>query len=848
MADGEVTIIVDGDDSGIKKKLEDTKEGFEELGEKQKEAQNEIKETKSKYEELTDAIDAQKKELKDLKGEYTESIINFGKGSKEALALKEKISGLNSELEKNKEKLGKAENEADKLTGALEKNKESFGAAEVAVGDFVSDGLQNLIGAIGNSISSLFALADETREFREDMAKLNTAFSSAGHSTESAKKAYSDFYAILGESDRSVEAVNHLAELTNNEKELSQWSTIAAGVTAKFGDSLPIEGLTEAANETAKTGQVTGVLADALNWAGLSEDKFNEQLRNTHTEAQKAALITSTLNAIYADEAKKYNELTAATQEARRATAEMEQTQADIGAALEPLTTAWMNLKNNALQALLPVVEAVSNGFAKLTQWMEENPAKAEILKAVLLGVAAALGVIAVALGISSLVTMLTTAFSTLSAVLAVAFSPVTLIIAAIAALVAAFLYLWNNCEGFRNFFIGIWEAIKPPIIGFVELLKSIFSGAWEAIKTVWQAAQPYFSAVWEGIKAVFSVVVEVYKAYFSAAWKAVTIVWDAAVEYFKLVWEGIKAVFSVVVTYYSGMFRAAWAAITAIWDNVVGYFQAIWDSIKGIFSAVSFVLRGNWSDAWMEIRNIVSTWRNYFIDVWESIKRVFSEVRYWFSSVFTEAWESIKNVFAQAYATFFGIGENIVNGLKNGILSLWENLKQWFTNLFDNLIGIAEKILGIASPSKEFARIGEMSTGGLSKGLKKNSKKAISDVKDLSGEMISAASSEFEKNALGINLADTLANIRATVTAESSRFAASPGYADNGITDLARAVGIQTAGINSLAGEYRKGSGNTRPVVLQLNGRELGRAVVDVGGAEETRIGTKVAVLGGAH
>lgn len=83
---------------------------------------------------------------------------------------------------------------------------------------------------------------------------------------------------ILGESDRSVEAVNHLAELTNNEQELAEWSTIAAGVTAKFGDSLPIEGLTEAANETAKVGQTTGVLADALNWASADSSVFKDAL------------------------------------------------------------------------------------------------------------------------------------------------------------------------------------------------------------------------------------------------------------------------------------------------------------------------------------------------------------------------------------------------------------------------------------------------------------------------------------------------------------------------------------------------------------------------------------------
>lgn len=135
-------------------------------------------------------------------------------------------------------------------------------AAGVAAGNLVAEGISIIISSVGDAIASFVALADETREYRDDMAKLETAFTTAGHTTDDAKAAYEDFYAILGESDRSVEAVNHLAELTKNSKDLRKWTKITAGVTSKFGDSLPIEGLTEAANETAKVGAVTGPLAD----------------------------------------------------------------------------------------------------------------------------------------------------------------------------------------------------------------------------------------------------------------------------------------------------------------------------------------------------------------------------------------------------------------------------------------------------------------------------------------------------------------------------------------------------------------------------------------------------------
>ena len=135
----------------------------------------------------------------------------------------------------------------DKLGDSADNAGNGLGAADVAAGTLVANGLSALISKLGETVSSFLSLADETREYRDDMAKLDSAFTSSGHSAETAQKTYDSFYKILGESDRTVEAVNHLAEFTKSEEELAQWSTICAGVTAKFGDSLPIEGLTEAA-------------------------------------------------------------------------------------------------------------------------------------------------------------------------------------------------------------------------------------------------------------------------------------------------------------------------------------------------------------------------------------------------------------------------------------------------------------------------------------------------------------------------------------------------------------------------------------------------------------------------
>lgn len=786
MAEGEVKITIDGDDSGIQKKLDDTKEGFDSLDEKLKDSQKETDNAKSKFEELADSLAKQEKELTSLKGAYTEAVINFGKGSAEAKELESKITSLNDELHKNKEAFSQAKNAAKELTPALEENEKSFGAADVAIGTFISNGISSLISKAGEAVGSIVALADETREYREDMAKLDTAFTEAGHSTETAQQAYDGFYKLLGESDRSVEAVNHLAELTSNTEELSQWQTIAAGVTAKFGDSLPIEGLTEAANETAKVGAVTGPFADALNWASAEssvfgdalggnqnalaafnkaiaeganvEDAFSAALGEMSTEQERSSAITATLNGLYSEAGNKYNEMTASQQAARDATNKLEQAQANLGGIIEPLTTAWTNLKANALEWFISTgLPALQTGW----QWIKDNLPLIAVVVGGLTAAWLAFG------GAQTLLNAVQTAGIAIQTALNVVMNanPIGLIILAITALVAGFMLLWENCEGFRNFWIGLWENIKVVLEPVIEWIKQAFSVAWEAIKSAWDTVQPYFAALWEGIKAVFAVVKAVLGAYFSAAWEAIKVVWDLAKSYFSIVWEGIKAVFSVVKEWFSGMFKTAWEAIKVIWDAVTGYFKQIWETIKGIFAVVKAVLSGNWKEAWEAIKGIVAGWASYFSGVWEGIKNVFSAVGSWFSNTFSAAWEGIKSVwsavktffsekwndiksvFSNAFDSFLTIGKNIVDGIKQGIKNAWNNLKEWFSGLFGDLTSIAKKILGIESPSKVMRdEVGVWILPGIAEGIEQTKDVLVKALNGAFNAMVDYLNAENEK------------------------------------------------------------------------------------------------------
>lgn len=225
-----------------------------------------------------------------------------------------------------------------------------------------------IIGIGTAAVGAMSTAAEETREYREDMNKLETAFKTGGFTVDEAKKSYEDFYAVLGETDRSVEAVNHLARFVATEQDLAKWSDIAAGVTATFGDSLPIEGLTEAANETAKVGKVTGVLADALNWAGINEDKFNEKLAKCNSEKERSELITSTLDNAYKDAATTYKELNADIIANRKATSEANDQMAELGASSEGVSTKLKEAKNTITAAVLPTIGKLADKISDLDE------------------------------------------------------------------------------------------------------------------------------------------------------------------------------------------------------------------------------------------------------------------------------------------------------------------------------------------------------------------------------------------------------------------------------------------------------------------------------------------------
>lgn len=300
------------------------------------------------------------------------------------------VEDFDRALEQMGDSADDAADSLDDIDGASRGLGDGFTVAGGAIAEFAGSAMTKLLDMALQAAEAIWNLDEATEEYRESMAMLNTAYETAGFSQETATEAYRGFFQILGETDRATEASQLLAQLATNSKDVSTWIDIAAGAYGTFGDSLPIERLIEAANETAKTGKVTDVLADALNWVGISEDDVNTSLAQLGDETWRAQMLMSLLASEYNSAADAFYENNASIIAARDAQADMDEATGTLGQAISDLKTNLMdafgpyiveiiNAVADAVQQLTPLIDAVADaiglvidGVMALVDWIGE--------------------------------------------------------------------------------------------------------------------------------------------------------------------------------------------------------------------------------------------------------------------------------------------------------------------------------------------------------------------------------------------------------------------------------------------------------------------------------------------
>ena len=404
------------------------------------------------------------------------------------------LDGVN-EVEKDLDDVGKK-------TKQLKDNfKKNFDEMSTKVGDATKKiGLGLAAIATGG-----VTLVESTKELRQDLGKLETTFLTTGHGTENATNTFKQLYAVLGEDDTAIEASNHLALMTTNEKELNEWTNILTGVYATFGDSLPLEGLAEAANETARVGQVTGPLADALNWLGVSEDEFNEKLEKTNSESERNALIRETLTSLYGEASATYKETNESVMANNTAQAELNLRMAEMAEKIEPVITKGKILLSEVLIKLEPVIT-----------WFIDN---IDILGPIILGVVGALTLFSVTMGIVNAVMMA---------------SPITwivlAIVAAITVLITIIVLLVKNWDKIKDTAQKVWNKIKE-IWGkvaswfkekVVDPIVKFFTNLWTSITNIWNKITTSVSNAIDKVKSTVSNVFNSIKTTATNVWNGI--------------------------------------------------------------------------------------------------------------------------------------------------------------------------------------------------------------------------------------------------------------------------------------------------------------------------------------
>ena len=383
--------------------------------------------------------------------------------------------------------------------------------------------------------------------------------------------------------------------------------------------------------------------------------------------------------------------------------------------------------------AVLPAISKLLDIGGKIVDWVGQlNPN--------FLAVVGVIGVVGVAIGgflsvlglIVSGISGGIAALGLLGGALTAISAPVVAVIAVIAGLVAAFVYCWNNVDGFK-------EHVTEAFHRIYDVISNAVSTVWDVIQTVWGAIKPFVVDVFQGIATivgeVFTIILDIVVPVVEGVWNTIQSVWGAVKPYVEAIFGGIAeylgGIWDVIYSVIKGALDIIKAAMDGDWgaikdivlnmvDGIKDGIQRTWDGIKQIISTVLDGIKSVVSAAWEGIKNKVSSvldgiksvassaWegikslissaldgiKSVVSSIWEGIKSKISSVLDGIKSVASNAWDNIKNTASSAFESVKSTASNVWNGIKSAITRPIESAK-------DTVIGIVDKIKSAFSGMK---------------------------------------------------------------------------------------------------------------------------------------------------
>ena len=515
------------------------------------------------------------------------------------------------------------------------------------------------------------------------------------------------------------------------------------------------------------------------------------------TSAEKSNIIStifnktdlSSVNALLANTGSTWDDLQQKITDSGWAAQQMADTQLDnLQGQITILKSALEGLAISFGELLMPAIKQIVGWVQKFVDFLnslDEGTKKTVVTIALL---AAALGPVLIVIGkvISAVGTIMTIvpkiagvintvkgAFAALNTTMLA--NPIVLIIAAIAALVAAFIYLWNNCDGFRQFWIDLWENVKQVAITVWNAIKEFFSQVWEAIKTI-------FSTVFEVIKTLVTTYFNLYKTIIETVINVIktviTTVWEAIKGVFTTVFEVIKTIvttyFNIYKTIIQTVLTVIQTVITTVWNTIKTVittvlnaiktvFSTIWNAIKTIISAVVSGIKGLITGDFTAVKNsittIMNTIKSTISTIWNTIKSTVSTVLGAIKSAVTSVFTGIVNVVKgamgnvlNAVKTGFSNVKSHITGLASQAVTWGKDLVMGIVNGIKSCIGaVGDAVKSVADKIKSFLHFsvpdeGPLTDyeswmpdfmGGLAKGIEKSKGMVAKAIEGVSQDMI---------------------------------------------------------------------------------------------------------------
>lgn len=586
-----------------------------------------------------------------------------------------------------------------------------------SAGKVAAKGIAAIGTAASGAVVGLLALESSTEEYRVAMGKLNTAFEAAGYGAETAQQAYNAFYGILGDTDTATEASQLLAKLADSAEDVSTWTDIAAGVAGTFGDSLPIEGLIEASNETAKVGQVTGVLADALNWAGISEDDFNARLSACSSESERNQLIMDTLSGTY-------DEASEAFYRNNEALVESRNNQAQLDATLATLGQTVSNVKNRLLSEFLPAISNVATAFSGMLSGTAGADQQFSTAVQGLVNVAVSKLPEFLNMGVQILSSLASGIVQSIPTLVAAVPQIVAEIGAALTELLPQVLDM--GVQLLDQFTSGIETGLPDMVSRIPEIITQFLNYITEQLPTVLDKGAELLNNLVNGILGAIPEMTAALPEIITAFVQFITDNLPTIIE------SGINILLNLV----SGI-------IGAIPDLVASIPQIISAITTGIARALPKIIQSG-----------VSLLQKFIEGILSNIPALVAALPQIISAIVEGIGALIGGI--------VDVGKSIVEGIWKGIQEMAGWIYDKVTGFFSGIVDGVKDFLGIHSPSTVFADMGKNMALGLGQGWDNEYDRIRRDIED--GMDFGTASVDFASSGLGVASAGMVNGVSASV------------------------------------------------------------------------------------